>query len=116
MWRDKIIQAKRSGRSEKTVKRIFNGETMFPPIDTIIEIGAALGFSENELFSESNLVVSNDDLVRLQTELAQLMDKCVRLEVENDHLRTKLSHTEQLLAHKEEIIALHKALQKREGI
>lgn len=131
MWRDKILEAKAkksistktiadiSQVSEKTVSRILKGETPFPPIDRVLSIGAAVGLSERELFSESNLVVANEDLVLLQTELAQLMDKCVRLEAENvslsdenDRLRTKLAHKDEILAHKEKIIALYESLQK----
>ena len=124
MWRDKIIEqkklknistktiAERAKMSEKTVARILKGETMFPSVDAVVDIGAAVGLSERDLFSESNLVVGNDDLVRLQTELAQLMDKCVRLEDENDRLRTKLAHKEEILAHKEKIISLYESITK----
>ena len=123
MWRDKIIEQKRQNNiptkviaertklSEKTVSRVLKGETLFPSVDTVLDIGAAVGLSERELFSEANLVVANDDLVRLQTELASLMDKCVRLEDEVDRLRTKLAHKEEILAHKDEIILLYKSLQ-----
>ena len=128
MWKDKILEAKaakgistkviaeKTKLSEKTVARILKGETLFPSVDTVLDIGAAVGLSERELFSETNLVVANDDLVRLQTEIASLMDKCVRLEDENDRLRTSLSHKEEILLHKDEIISLYRALQKREGI
>lgn len=131
MWRDKIIEqksqknistktiAERAKMSEKTVARILKGETLFPSVDTVLDIGAAVGLSERELFSESNLVVTNEDLVSLQSELAALMDKCDRLTAENvsltdenDRLRTQLAHKEELLAHKEEIISLCKELQK----
>lgn len=124
MWRDKIIEqkklknistktiAEKARLSEKTVTRILKGETMFPSVDAVVDIGAAVGLSERDLFSESNLVVGNDDLVRLQTELAQLMDKCVRLEDENDRLRTKLAHKEEILAHKEKIISLYESITK----
>lgn len=123
MWRDKIIEQKKlknistktiaeqTKLSEKTIGRILKGETMFPSVDTVLDIGAAVGLSERELFSEAHLVVGNDDLVRLQTEMASLMDKCVRLEDENDRLRTKLAHKEEILAHKDEIITLYKSLQ-----
>lgn len=124
MWRDKIIEQKKQKNistktiaektklSEKTIGRILKGETLFPSVDTVLDIGAAVGLSERELFSEAHLVVGNDDLVRLQTEMASLMDKCVRLEDENDRLRTKLAHKEEILAHKEKIISLYDSLMK----
>ncbi len=138
MWRDKIIEARiaksipikvladKTKMSEKSVTRILKGETPFPPIDRVLALGEAVGFSERELFSEENLVIPNEELVSLQTELSELKDKCdqltdeivqlkkevVSLATENDTLRMKLAHKEEILAHKEEIITLHKSLQK----
>ena len=138
MWRDKIIEARvakgitiqalaeKTKMSEKSVTRILNGTTEFPPIDKVLALGIAVGLSERELFMEANLVVSNEELVALQTELADLRDKCdhltgeivrltdniVALNAENDTLRTKLAHKEEILAHKDEIITLYKSLQK----
>lgn len=131
MWRDKIIEARvakgitiqalaeKTKMSEKSVTRILNGTTEFPPIDKVLALGIAVGLSERELFMEANLVVSNEELVALQTELSELRDKCdrlaaenVTLTAENDTLRTKLAHKEEILAHKEEIITLCKELQK----
>ena len=131
MWRDKIIEARvakgitiqalaeKTRMSEKSVTRILNGTTEFPPIDKVLALGIAVGLSERDLFMEANLVVSNEELVALQTELSELRDKCgrltaenVTLTAENDRLQTKLTHKEEILAHKEEIIALYKSLQK----
>lgn len=131
MWRDKIIEARvakgitiqalaeKTRMSEKSVTRILNGTTEFPPIDKVLALGIAVGLSERELFMEANLVVSNEELVALQTELSELRDKCdrlaaenVTLTAENDRLQTKLTHKEEILAHKDEIILLYKSLQK----
>lgn len=130
MWRDKIIEARvakgitiqalaeKTKMSEKSVTRILNGTTEFPPIDKVLALGIAVGLSERELFMEANLVVSNEELVALQTELTELRDKCdrltaenVTLTAENDRLQTKLAHKEEILAHKDEIILLYKSLQ-----
>ena len=53
MWRDKIIEQKKQKNistktiaektklSEKTIGRILKGETLFPSVDTVLDIGAA---------------------------------------------------------------------------
>ena len=132
MWLERIIEAKKkkgiSAKTmsdhtgghlpERTITRILNGETAFPRIDTILELGQSVGLSAYEIFSETNSVISDLDMGRLQVELeaqmadkeycikeledkiASLNDKVVSLTADNDVLRLKLEH-------KEEIIRLH---------
>lgn len=126
MWLDNLKELKKkTGMSskqiaeatnlpERTVARIFSGETDKPYVDTLRRIVAVLGGSLDDLFAESKIVVANSDLVALQAEYdklnnetallqaenAVLKDKLVTLEAENDRLRLTLSH-------KEEIISLH---------
>ena len=127
MWRERIIEAKTaSGISaktmsertmhipERTIVRLLNGETRNPYIDTILEIGASVGLSPQEIFSETNLVLGNKDLATLQSDLDMvnaekdilvseitiLKDKITTLTAENDLLKKDLEH-------KEEIINLH---------
>ena len=99
---------------ERTVSRIFSGDTEDPRMDTLRRIVAALGGSLDDLFAESDTVVADATLQALKKELsdavysitmlkadnAMLKDKIVGLEVENDRMRLTL-------AHKEEIISLH---------
>ena len=106
--------AEETNLPERTVARIFSGDTDNPYVDTLRRIVAVLGGSLDDLFAESNIVVANTDLVALQAdydklnnetallqaENAVLKDKLVALEAENDRLRLTL-------AHKEEIISLH---------
>ena len=133
MWREKIIEAKKSKgittkmMSEKvrlpdqTITRILSGKTETPRIDTVLDLGAAVGLSAWELFSESTSVLGDKNLVMLQEELDQanaalsalqaefaslseeatdLRIKNVTLQAENDLLKMKLEH-------KDEIISLH---------
>lgn len=126
MWLDNLKELKKqSGMSakqiaektnlpERTVSRIFSGDTANPLTDTLRRIVAVLGGSLDDLFAESKTVIANTDLIALQAEYDKLLaelatlqdenvslkDKNVALEVENDRLRLKLEH-------KEEIIALH---------
>ena len=106
--------AEKTNLPERTVARIFSGETENPYVDTLLRIVAILGGSLDELFAESKIVVGNHNLAALQEELdalkaemgiisaenAVLKDKVATLSAENDLLRLRLEH-------KEEIISLH---------
>lgn len=126
MWLDNLKELKKTrGMStkqiaeqtnlpERTVSRIFSGETDAPRVDTLRRIVAVLGGSLDDLFAESGSVVANSNIVALQeevdkfnseteilkAEIVMLKDKVANLENENDRLRMTL-------AHKEEIISLH---------
>ena len=126
MWLDNLKDLKKqSGMSakqiaektnlpERTVSRIFSGDTANPLMDTLRRIVDVLGGSLDDIFVESRVRVANTDLIalqaeydKLQAELANLQaenvslkEKNVALEVENDRLRLTLEH-------KEEIISLH---------
>lgn len=127
MWRERIIEAKKtlgvspktmSERTmhipERTIIRLLNGETSNPYVDTVLEVGASVGLSPQEIFSETNLVLGDKDLATLQTDLdiakaendtlvaenTMLKDKIARLTTEFDLLKKELEH-------KDEIINLH---------
>ena len=133
MWREKIIEAKKAKKittkmmsekvrlPEQTITRILSGKTETPRIDSVLDLGAAVGLSPRELFSETTSVLGDENLIVLQEKLDQanvtlsalqseiasiseentdLKVKNVTLQAENDLLRIKLEH-------KEEIISLH---------
>lgn len=126
MWLDNLKELKKkTGMStkqiadktnlpERTVVRIFSGDTDNPYVDTIRRIVAVLDGSLDDLFAESKIVVGSKDLATLQAEVDRLnaensmlvaenvvlKDKNVALNAEIDLLRMKLEH-------KEEIISLH---------
>ena len=132
MWRDRILEAKKekgitsksiaeyAHLTEKTVKRILTDKTQAPYVDTVIAIGAAVGLSPREIFSEAGVVVGDQDsavlqaevdrltneLAELSTEAEKLKSQVSALTVENDLLRLKLEHQEELVKHKDEIIML----------
>ena len=99
---------------ERTVVRIFSGETPNPYVDTLYRIVAVLDGSLDDVLADSKAVVGCKNIVTLQNdvdrlnaensilnaELAVLKDKIGVLTTENELLRMKLEH-------KEEIIALH---------
>ena len=126
MWLDNLKELKKekgmtakqiaeaTNLPERTVNRIFSGDTDNPYVTTIHRIVSVLGGSLDMIFAESKVVVGNESLIELQanidnlnSELAAtreentaLKNTLVKITAENDVLKTKLEH-------KEEIIALH---------
>ena len=130
MWLDKIIEAKKAqGIStkqmaeriktlpEETIRRILTGKTQTPRVDTVLELGAAVGLSPYEIFEEASSYLGDESFKALQAErdaLAienkELRDKVVSLTHENEILQVTLKL-------KEEIIETHKNYIKlREGV
>lgn len=99
---------------ERTVTRIFSGDTDNPYVDTLRRIVAVLGGSLDDLFAESKIVVANTDMIALQAEYDKLSADASKLQAENVSLKDKIVTLEAeldrlrlTLEHKEEIIALH---------
>ncbi len=112
---------------ERTVSRIFSGETLSPCVDTLYSIAVVLELSLDELLADTNSVVGgkryadllkeytdliseierlNSELALISAEHSVLKDKVGVLTAENDILRLKLEH-------KEEIISLHNYYMKK---
>lgn len=100
--------------SEKTVARIFSGDTDRPYMDTLYEIVTALGGSLDDLFAEGKARLASEELISVQNEVARLTAENSLLVAENTMLKDKVNvlTTEgdilrMKLEHKEEIISLH---------
>lgn len=139
MWLDRILEAKKekgittksiadyARMPEKTVARILSGKTQAPYVDTVIVLGAAVGLTPREIFSETGLVVGDQDCPGLQEEVARLTEEVTRLTKENAAqaqeilaLRAEVSNItaeNKLLAlelkYKDEILAVHDHYIKR---
>jgi transcriptional regulator with XRE-family HTH domain len=135
MWLDNLKNLKKhSGMSakqiaektnlpERTVSRIFSGDTENPYMDTLRRIVDVLGGSLDDIFVESRVRVANTDLIALQAEYDKLQseandlraenvrlnDKVVTLDAELDRLRLTLSHKEEIISMQGDIIRLFKA-------
>lgn len=106
--------AEKTNLPERTVSRIFSGDTYNPYVDTLHRIVTVLGGSLDDILADTKVVLGEENLVVLQenvevvtaerdlitAENAILKDKVVALTAENDMLKMQLKH-------KEEIIALH---------
>lgn len=126
MWLDNIKELKKqkgmttkqiaeaTKLPERTITRIFSGDTDNPYVDTLHRIVTVLGGSLDDILADTKVVVGEQNLVKLQenvdvvtaerdlitAELAILKDKVNALAAENDMLKMQLKL-------KEEIIALH---------
>lgn len=99
---------------ERTVSRIFLGETPNPYITTLEMIANALDGTLRDIFADTGVVVGNEQMATLQkdldivsaendilvTENTVLKDKVLNLTAEVELLKLKLEH-------KEEIISIH---------
>ena len=105
---------------ERTVKRIFSGETDNPYVDTLHRIVTVLGGSLDDILADTKVVIGHKTLVDLHENLedvkterelivaenAALKASVAALTAENEILRLKL-------AHKEELLALHDYYNKK---
>lgn len=97
---------------ERTVVRIFNGETANPSITTLIPIINFLGGSFDEVFADTKAIVGDKNLATLQADIDVitaerdslvtdnkiLSEKIVAQEKEIEVLKLKLLYTEKILA------------------
>lgn len=127
MWLDKLRELRKekgnppfkkiaedTNLPERTIARIFSGDTNSPYVSTLDIIVKALDGSLDEIFSDTKVVVGNEKMVELQAtidivngekdilvaENNLLKDKVINLTAEIDLLKRDLEH-------KEEIINLH---------
>lgn len=140
MWLDNIRELKkRANKSskqiaegtfmpERTVVRIFNGETANPSITTLIPIINFLGGSFDEIFADTKAIVGDQNLVDLkesvdavtaekETVMAEkdlILAENISIKAENANLKDQIKTLngqiellEMKLAHKDELLALH---------
>ena len=114
--------ADKANLPERTVVRIFSGDTDNPYVDTLHRIVTVLGGSLDDVLADSKTVLGTknlatlqedaarlgDEVSRLKEEIAALRDRVTTLSAENDILRLNLEH-------KEELLALHDYYNKRKS-
>ena len=106
--------ADKSGLPERTVTRIFSGETENPTVDTVHRIVVAMGASLDDVFADTKVVVACERLVDIKEAATAAEAERDVYAAENAVLRSKLSalssEIELLskeLKHKDELLALH---------
>ena len=126
MWLDNIKELKKAkGMStkqiaeasklpEKTVARIFSGDTSDPLVSTIHRIVVTLGGSLDLILADTNAVISSQSLVEVKeaAEVAEAVRDSIAVEndmlkAKNAALTTEIELLKKELLHKEELLALH---------
>lgn len=99
---------------ERSIARIFSGDTSNPYMTTLIPIVNALGVSLDYVFSDSKVVVANETVVELQENVEAVSTEKDLLLAENKILQDKVNNlekelelTKMKLMHKEELLAVH---------
>lgn len=126
MWLDNLKELKKkTGMSskqiaektklpERTVARIFSGDTDNPYVDTLHRIVTTLGGSLDDILADTKVVVATESFVELKEDAEVTAAERDLIMVENDVLKakvatltTELELLKKELAHKEELLALH---------
>lgn len=134
MWLDNLKELKkRSGMSvkqiaekamlpERTVTRVFAGDTDRPYADTLDRIVKALGYTLSDLFADTNVVVATEEAIKAKGNVDAIEAERDILAAENAMLKGKVSAMsseidilKMQLMHKDEIISLHKYYMKLRG-
>lgn len=113
--------ADKANLPERTVVRLFSGDTDNPYVDTLHRIVTALGGSLDDILADTKVVVATETLVEVKETLKEVEDNAnvmeaerdlikvenERLKVENANMATELQLLKKELLHKEELLALH---------
>lgn len=106
---------------ERTVVRLFSGETPNPYVDTLHRIVSVLGGSLDDILADTKVVVACETLVEVKETLEEVKGTAnvmeaerdlikienERLKVENANMATELRLLKMELQHKDELLALH---------
>ena len=106
--------AEKTNLPERTIRRIFTGETEHPYVDTLDLIAKAMGYELGDLFSDTKVVVATDDLVEIKGTVSiveaqrdLVLAENAILKSENATLTNKIALLEKDIQHKDELLALH---------
>lgn len=106
--------AEKTNLPERTVARIFSGDTDNPYVDTLHRIVTSMGGSLDDILADTKAVVATESLVEAKEAATVIEAQKNVVDVENDMLKAKvaaLTAEIELLAkelrHKDELLALH---------
>lgn len=106
--------AEKTNLPERTVCRIFSGETDHPYADTLDLIVKALGYDLGDIFADTKVIVATDDLVEIKENVDVVEAERDLTIVENEMLKaknaaltTEIELLKKELQHKEELLAVH---------
>ena len=106
--------AEKTSLPERTVSRIFSGETDHPYADTLDIIVKALGYDLGDIFADTGVIVATEKLVEIKESVNVVEAERDLILVENEMLKAKnaaLTAENELLQreiqHKDELLAVH---------
>jgi transcriptional regulator with XRE-family HTH domain len=131
MWLDNLKELKKmKGMSakqiaeqtklpERTVNRIFSGDTDNPYVDTLHRIVTVLGGSLDDILADSKVMVATESLAEIKENADVVEAERDLILVENEMLKTKnaaltteIELLKNELQHKEELLAVYKYFTK----
>ena len=118
--------AEQTNLPERTINRIFSGDTDNPYVDTLHRIVAVLGGSLDDILADTKVVVASETLVEVKETLEEVKGNAnvmeaerdltkienERLKLENSKLTTEIELLKKELQHKDELLELHKFYRK----
>ena len=126
MWLDNLKELKKqSGMSskqiaektnlpERTVSRIFAGESDHPYADTLDRIVKVLGYDLGDIFADTEVIVASPKLVEIKDTVNVVEAERDLILAENEMLKSKnavltaeIELLKRELQHKDELLALH---------
>lgn len=114
--------AEKTNLPEKTISRIFSGDTDSPYVDTLHRIVKALGGSLDDILADTKVVVGTTNLATLNETVDAVTAERDLLAAENAILKdevaaltAKTQLLEMQLKFKDEIIAVHNYYIKKEN-
>ena len=106
--------AEKTRLPERTVNRIFSGDTDNPYVDTLHRIVTVLGGSLDDILADTKVVVATESLVKIKENADVVEAERDLILVENEMLKTKVTaQTTEIellkkeLQHKEELLAVY---------
>lgn len=106
--------AERTRLPERTVNRIFAGESDHPYADTLDLIVKALGYDLGDIFADTGVIVATTELVEIkesvdvvEAERDLTLAENEMLKAKNTALTTEIELLKKELQHKDELLALH---------
>ena len=126
MWLDNLKELKKktgmtakhiaemTNLPERTISRIFSGDTDNPYVDTLHRIVTVLGGSLDDILADTKVIVATESFAEVKESANMIEAERDLIAVENEILKSKVAaltaEVELLskeLKHKEELLALH---------
>ena len=126
MWLDNLKELKKkTGMSvkqiadktnlpERTVSRIFSGETAHPYADTIDLIAKAFGCELGDIFADTGVIVATEQLIEIkenvdavEAERNQVIMENETLKFKNAALSAEIEMLKKEIQYKDELLSLH---------